>query len=84
MRYKEVIAVTQLNDGHTPYTTKHSVKGAEFENVLEQNPTSLSGSGNYDVAWIWHEPTLTICAQGLLPRMRPGIRAWRSWRQLFK
>lgn len=32
--YPEVIAVTQFIEGHTPYATKHSVKGDEFENVL--------------------------------------------------
>lgn len=32
--YKEVIALDQFIDGHTPFATKHSVKGDEFENVL--------------------------------------------------
>ncbi|AKC80650.1 DNA helicase II [Xanthomonas arboricola] len=32
--YKEVIALDSFIDGHTPFATKHSVKGDEFENVL--------------------------------------------------
>lgn len=32
--YKEVIALDRFIDGHTPFATKHSVKGSEFENVL--------------------------------------------------
>lgn len=32
--YREVIALDQYIDGHTPFATKHSVKGDEFENVL--------------------------------------------------
>lgn len=32
--YREVIALDQFIDGHTPFATKHSVKGDEFENVL--------------------------------------------------
>lgn len=32
--YREVIALGQFIDGHTPFATKHSVKGDEFENVV--------------------------------------------------
>ena len=32
--YTELIAVDAFIDGHTPFATKHGVKGAEFENVL--------------------------------------------------
>ncbi len=32
--YKEVIALDQFIDEQTPFSTKHGVKGAEFENVL--------------------------------------------------
>ena len=32
--YREVIALDQFIDGHTPFSTKHGVKGAEFDNVL--------------------------------------------------
>jgi DNA helicase II / ATP-dependent DNA helicase PcrA len=32
--YSELIAVDAFIDGHTPFATKHGVKGAEFENVL--------------------------------------------------
>ena len=32
--YHEVVALAQFIDGHTPFDTKHGVKGAEFENVL--------------------------------------------------
>ncbi|MBA4132928.1 MAG: DNA helicase II [Hyphomicrobium sp.] len=32
--YSELIALDRFIDGHTPFATKHGVKGAEFENVL--------------------------------------------------
>jgi DNA helicase-2/ATP-dependent DNA helicase PcrA len=32
--YSEMIALVRYLDGHTPFATKHSVKGDEFENVL--------------------------------------------------
>jgi DNA helicase II / ATP-dependent DNA helicase PcrA len=32
--YTEVIALDRFIDGHTPFATKHGVKGAQFENVL--------------------------------------------------
>jgi len=32
--YKEVIEVTKFIEKQTPFATQHSVKGAEFENVL--------------------------------------------------
>lgn len=32
--YKEIISVTNYLEGHSPFETKHGVKGAEFENVL--------------------------------------------------
>jgi hypothetical protein len=34
--YTELIALDQFIDGHTPFATKHGVKGAEFENVKAQ------------------------------------------------
>jgi DNA helicase-2/ATP-dependent DNA helicase PcrA len=40
--YAELIAVTEFVNGFTPFATKHSVKGAEFENVL----VILSGGWN--------------------------------------
>ncbi len=32
--YSEMMALVKYLDGHTPFATKHSVKGDEFENVL--------------------------------------------------
>jgi DNA helicase-2/ATP-dependent DNA helicase PcrA len=32
--YQEIISVTNYLAGHSPFETKHGVKGAEFENVL--------------------------------------------------
>lgn len=32
--YRELAALDRFIDGHTPFATKHGVKGAEFENVL--------------------------------------------------
>jgi DNA helicase II / ATP-dependent DNA helicase PcrA len=32
--YQEIISLTQFLNNHTLYSTKHGVKGAEFENVL--------------------------------------------------
>lgn len=34
VRYSEVIVLTEFLDKKTPFSTKHGVKGAEFENVL--------------------------------------------------
>ncbi|ENU59044.1 MULTISPECIES: restriction endonuclease subunit S domain-containing protein [Acinetobacter] len=34
IEYKEVIEVTRFIEKQTPFATQHSVKGAEFENVL--------------------------------------------------
>lgn len=32
--YQEIIALTHYHNGHSPFQTKHGVKGAEFENVI--------------------------------------------------
>ena len=32
--YQEIIALSNYLDGHSPFETKHGVKGAEFENVI--------------------------------------------------
>lgn len=32
--YQEIVALTNYHDGHSPFETKHGVKGAEFENVI--------------------------------------------------
>lgn len=40
--YSELVAVTEFINGFTPFATQHSVKGAEFENVL----VILSGGWN--------------------------------------
>lgn len=34
VHYTELMALDRFIDGHTPFATKHGVKGAEFENVL--------------------------------------------------
>lgn len=41
--YRELVAVTEFINGYTPFATQHSVKGAEFENVL----VILSGGWNH-------------------------------------
>ncbi len=41
--YKELVAVSEFINGFTPFATQHSVKGAEFENVL----VILSGGWNH-------------------------------------
>lgn len=41
--YRELVAVTEFINGFTPFATQHSVKGAEFENVL----VILSGGWNH-------------------------------------
>ncbi len=41
--YKEIVAVTEFINGFTPFATQHSVKWAEFENVL----VILSGGWNH-------------------------------------
>lgn len=32
--YEEIVALTRYHAGHSPFETKHGVKGAEFENVI--------------------------------------------------
>lgn len=32
--YQEIVALTHYHNGHSPFETKHGVKGAEFENVI--------------------------------------------------
>ncbi len=34
VQYQEVISLARFNDEQTPFSTKHGVKGAEFENVV--------------------------------------------------
>ena len=34
VRYQEIIALSRYLSGHSPFETKHGVKGTEFENVL--------------------------------------------------
>ncbi len=34
IQYKEIVALTDYLQGHSPFETKHGVKGAQFENVL--------------------------------------------------
>ena len=34
VNYEEIISLTDYLEGHSPFETKHGVKGAEFENVL--------------------------------------------------
>lgn len=34
VKYQEVVNLVRFVDGYTPFATQHSVKGAEFENVL--------------------------------------------------
>lgn len=34
VQYQEIVALTQFIEGCTPFSTKHGVKGAEFDNVL--------------------------------------------------
>ncbi len=34
VNYEEIISLTNYLEGHSPFETKHGVKGAEFENVL--------------------------------------------------
>lgn len=41
--YRELIALTEFISGFTPFATQHSVKGAEFDNVL----VILSGGWNH-------------------------------------
>ncbi|QCN97441.1 ATP-dependent helicase (plasmid) [Azospirillum argentinense] len=41
--YKELVALVDFINGFTPFATQHSVKGAEFENVL----VILSGGWNH-------------------------------------
>jgi DNA helicase II / ATP-dependent DNA helicase PcrA len=57
--YSEVIALVRFLEGHTPFATKHSVKGDEFENVLV-----VLGRGwnryNFDQLLEWSSPHTSI------------------------
>ena len=57
--YAEIIALVGYLEGHTPFTTKHSVKGDEFENVLV-----VLGRGwnkyNFDQYLQWHAKPASI------------------------
>ncbi|MDB5264498.1 MAG: helicase [Parcubacteria group bacterium] len=57
--YKEVISFAQFSNAYTPFATKHSVKGAEFENVL-----IVLGRGwsqyNFDQMLTWMNTTVPV------------------------
>lgn len=64
VRYQEIVNLVRFVDGFTPFTTQHSVKGAEFENVL----VVLGGVGIITTGRV----CLNICF--LVPRRQPLIR----------
>lgn len=67
--YREVIALDRFIDGHTPFATKHSVKGDEFENVLV-----VLGRGwnkyNFDQFLQWSTEGVPAGKQGAFERSR--------------
>lgn len=62
--YRELVAVTDFINGQTPFATQHSVKGAEFENVL----VILSGGWNH---YNWPQ-FLTLLETGNLTAKNAG------------
>ena len=72
--YKEVVAVTAFINGQTPFSTKHGVKGAEFENVLV---VVGRGWGQYDF-----NQMLEFSAAGV-PDDAKKLAAYERARNLF-
>jgi DNA helicase II / ATP-dependent DNA helicase PcrA len=73
VRYREVIELRKFLDGYTPFATKHSVKGAQFENVL----VVLGGGWNQ---YNWPQMFELIRTRALTPK---NEKAFLRARNLF-
>ena len=69
MPFKELIAFEKYIKNHTPFSTKHGVKGAEFDNVLV-----VLGRGwnlyNWDQLFMWLHTTCPENKRDALERNR--------------
>lgn len=69
--YSELVAVTDFINGQTPFATQHSVKGAEFENVL----VILSGGWNH---YNWPQFLSLLETGDLTPKNTGGFYRCRN------
>lgn len=69
--YRELVAVTDFINGQTPFATQHSVKGAEFENVL----VILSGGWNH---YNWPQFLSLLETGDLTPKNTGGFYRCRN------
>ncbi len=63
--YQEIVALTKYLNQHTPFSTKHGVKGAEFENVLV-----VFGRGWNHYNW---DNFLELAQEATIPENRIGF-----------
>lgn len=70
--YREIIALSAYLSGHSPFETKHGVKGDQFENVLV-----VFGRG-------WNEYDFNALLEwGSNPPQGPALDAYERYRNLF-
>ncbi|MBB5018077.1 DNA helicase-2/ATP-dependent DNA helicase PcrA [Chitinivorax tropicus] len=71
INYTEVIALSQFVDEHTLFSTKHGVKGAEFENVIV---VAGRGWNKYD----FNKLLEYLANPGDIPADRSAYERWRN------
>lgn len=71
VRYSEIIELTKFIEGFTPFATQHSVKGAEFENVL----VVLGGGWNH---YNWPRMLGLLSAKAIPENHRKGFYRARN------
>lgn len=71
--YQEIIALSEYLDGHSPFETKHGVKGDQFENVLV-----VFGRG-----WNEYDFNLYLEMAGNPGRIGSRVAAYERYRNLF-
>ncbi len=71
--YQEIIALCEYLDGHSPFETKHGVKGDQFENVLV-----VFGRG-----WNEYDFNLYLKMAGNLSLIGARTAAYERYRNLF-
>lgn len=69
--YREVIELVKFIDGSTPFATQHSVKGAEFENVL----VVLGGGWNH---YNWPQLLELLETGAITPKNEKGFHRARN------
>ncbi|OIQ72641.1 hypothetical protein GALL_457300 [mine drainage metagenome] len=71
IKYTEVVALSQFVDEHTLFSTKHGVKGAEFENVIV---VAGRGWNKYD----FNKLLEYLANSGDIPADRSAYERWRN------